>query len=138
MLSTDSDFKSFYNMIDDFFSNDWPFRRSLAYDTFKLDIADNGKEYLVEAEVPGVNKEDIRIELNNDGRLMISITQDKQEEVKKKNFIHRERRHSSMSRAIYLADAKADGIKARLDNGILQIVVPKEEQRSDSVTIDID
>jgi HSP20 family protein len=44
-----------------------------------------------------------------------------------RNYIHRERRVSSMVRSIYLPDAKSEGVKARLDNGVLNITVVKRE-----------
>mgnify|MGYP000895438156 FL=1 len=87
--------------------------------------------------MPGIDKKDINVELN-DGKLMISITRDENSESKKKNFIHRERRYSSMSRSIYLEDAKPDGIKAKLENGLLKVVVPKEEKPNNSITIDVE
>jgi len=136
-ISTNTGFEDFYNVLDDFFSNDWPFRRTLTHDTFKVDVEDNGNEYLIEAEVPGVDKKDINVELN-DGKLMISITRDESNESKKKNFIHRERRFSSMSRSIYLEDSKPDGIKAKLENGLLKVVVPKEDKPNNSITIDVE
>ena len=136
-ISTNTGFEDFYNVLDDYFSNDWPFKRTLTHDTFKVDVEDNGNEYLIEAEVPGIDKKDIIVELN-DGKLMISITRDENSESKKKNFIHRERRYSSMSRSIYLEDAKPDGIKAKLENGLLKVVVPKEEKPNNSITIDVE
>lgn len=136
-ISTNTGFEDFYNVLDDYFSNDWPFKRTLTHDTFKVDVEDNGNEYLIEAEVPGIDKKDIIVELN-DGKLMISITRDENSESKKKNFIHRERRYSSMSRSIYLEDIKPDGIKAKLENGLLKVVVPKEEKPNNSITIDVE
>lgn len=43
-----------------------------------------------------------------------------------------------MSRSIYLEDAKPDGIKAKLENGLLKVVVPKEEKPNNSITIDVE
>ena len=136
-ISTNTGFEDFYNVLDDFFSNDWPLRRTLTHDTFKVDVEDNGNEYLIEAEVPGIDKKDINVELN-DGKLMISIVRDETNESKKRNFIHRERRYSSMSRSIYLEDAKPDGIKAKLENGLLKVIVPKEDKPNNSITIDVE
>ena len=59
-------------------------------------------------------------------------------ETKQKNFIHRERRYSSMSRSIYLEDSKADGITAKLENGLLKIIVPKEQKTTNSIEIDVE
>lgn len=136
-ISTNTGIGDFYNLLDDFFSNDWPFRRTLTYDTFKVDVEDNGKEYLIEAEMPGVDKKDINVELN-DGKLTISITRDESSETKKKNFIHKERCYNSMSRSIYLEDSKPDAIKAKLENGVLKIIVPKVEKPNNSITINVE
>lgn len=136
-ISTNTNFGDFYNVLDDFFSNDWPLRRTLSHDTFKVDVEDNGREYRIEAEVPGIEKNEINVELN-DGKLMISITRDENSESKKKNFIHRERRYSSMSRSIYLEDAKSDGITAKLENGLLKIIVPKVDKPNNSIKIDVE
>lgn len=136
-ISTNTGIGDFYNLLDDFFSNDWPFRRTLTYDTFKVDVEDNGKEYLIEAEMPGVDKKDINVELN-DEKLTISITRDESSETKKKNFIHKERCYNSMSRSIYLEDSKPDAIKAKLENGVLKIIVPKVEKPNNSITINVE
>ncbi|SHI11235.1 HSP20 family protein [Sporobacter termitidis DSM 10068] len=130
-------FDSFQNMLDDFFAESWPFRRSLLGDTFKLDVQDNSTEYLIEAELPGVKKEDIGISLN-EGRLNISVNKDETVEETNKNYLHKERRYTSMSRNIMLGDADAAGIKAKLDNGVLSISVPKKPKPDNSVVIDID
>jgi HSP20 family protein len=130
-------FDSFQNMLDDFFADGWPLRRSLLGDTFKLDVQDNKTEYLIEAELPGAKKEDITISLN-EGRLNISVNKDETIEEKDKNYIHRERRYTSMSRNILLGDADAGNIKAKLDNGVLCITVPKKIKSDSSVVIDIE
>jgi HSP20 family protein len=59
-------------------------------------------------------------------------------EEKDKNYIHKERRYSSMSRNIFLADSAAEGIKAKLDDGVLIIRVPKKEKPDSSVNIEIE
>ncbi len=130
-------FDSFQNMLDDFFAEGWPFRRSLVADTFKIDVQDNKTEYLIEAELPGIQKENIGISLN-EGRLSITVSQDEAVEEKDKNYIHRERRYTSMSRSIMLSDADASGIKAKLDNGVLSINVHKKTKPDSAVVIDIE
>lgn len=78
-------FEDFSNMIDDFFTGSWPLQRSLAADTFKIDIQDNDTEYTIEAELPGVKKEDVEITLN-EGRLNISVKKKKFLKIKTKNI----------------------------------------------------
>lgn len=119
-------FEDFYGMLDDFFSDDIVPRRSLIRDTFKLDVEEKDKEYVIEAELPGVKKEEVSLEIN-EGHLKISIKREEIIDEEKRNFVHKERRYSSMTRSIYLKDAKSEDIKAKLDNGVLYITVPKKE-----------
>lgn len=127
-------FDDFYNMLDDFFSSP---RRTLAGDTFKVDVQENEKDYLIEAELPGVKKDEIEVSLN-EGRLGISIKREENIEEEKKNYIHKERRYSSMSRSVYLKDAGGEGVKAKLDNGVLTIFVPKLEKKETALKVDIE
>ncbi len=130
-------FDDFSNMLDDFFTGSWPIRRSLAGDTFKIDIQDNDTEYTIEAELPGVKKEDVEITLN-DGRLNISVKKEEVSENKSKKYIHRERKYAQMSRSILLADADDEGIKAKLEEGVLTIQVPKKQHEDTSKRIMIE
>jgi HSP20 family protein len=132
-----SGFGDFYSMLDDFFSNTWPWpTRSFFPDTFRLDVKESEKEYNVEAEIPGVGKDEINIELD-DGRLTISVDRNESIDEENENYIHRERRKSSMRRSVYLEDAKEEGIVAKLDNGILKITVPKSGKQKKSRRIEI-
>lgn len=131
------DFGDFYNMLDDFFSDNWPSNRSLARDTFKVDVQENENQYFVEAELPGVKKDEVNLDLD-EGRLTISVKREETINEEKKNYIHKERRYSSMSRSIYLADAKHEDIKANLDNGVLSITIPKEKKQNNSFKINIE
>lgn len=131
------DFSGFYNMIDDFFSDNWLSDRRFIKDTFKVDVQETDTQYVIEADVPGVHKDEIKVEMN-DGRLNISIQREESKDEENKNYVHKERRFSSMSRSIYLNEAKSEGIKAKLENGVLSIIVPKESKPNNSIQIDID
>ena len=130
-------FEDFHNMLDDFFSDNWWPGRSLARDTFKINVQQNEKDYLIEAELPGVNKDEIDLSLD-EGRLTISVNREEQINEEKKNYIHRESRYSSMSRSIYLADAESNGIKAKLENGVLSILVPRQDRANKMQRIEIE
>jgi len=132
-----STFDDFYNMLDDFFTDNWPFRRSLAADTFKIDVLEDDKNYYIAAELPGVKKEEINVTID-EGRLQISVNREENVEEEGKNYIHRERRHTSMQRNIFLADASDEGVVAKLENGVLNITVPKKEKPDKSVPIEIE
>lgn len=129
--------EDFYNILDDFFSDNRLIKGNFGRDTFKVDIQEGKKEYLVEAELPGVKREEISMRLN-ENKLNISIAREENISEEKKNYIHKERRYSSMSRSIYLPDAQAEGIKAKLDKGVLSVIVPKQEKLDSSVTIEIE
>lgn len=113
---------SFYNMIDSFFT-DFPQRSML--NTFKIDIKEQDDMYLVEAELPGVKKEDIHLDVEK-GILSISITQQENTEEQKDNYVHKERYTSSMSRRVYLGEVDELNLKAKLNDGILEISIPKK------------
>jgi HSP20 family protein len=127
-----SGFEDFYNVLDDFFTP-----RSIDRSTFKLDVQEDEKQYIIEAEMPGAKKEEISLDLE-DGRLTISLKREENTEETRKNYLHRERRAFSMSRAIYLADAKPDDIKAKLDNGVLTVSVLKQDKQVSARRIEIE
>lgn len=136
-LARSSDFDVFHSMLDDFFGDSWLPGRNLLRDTFKIDIEETDEEYRIEAELPGVQKSEIDLSADDD---ILCISVNREEEVNKegKNYIHRERRASSMSRRVRLAGANLDAIKARLDNGVLTITLPKGEEVKHSRKIDIE
>ena len=91
----------------------------------------------LEVELPGVDKKDIDIDLH-DGYLNIAVNKsDKTEEGKKENYIHRERSFSC-SRSYYVGDVDRDAIKAKYDNGILSVTLPKDQPKKPSSRIDIE
>ena len=129
-------FDEFYNMLDDFFNDIRSPRRSFMNDSFKIDVEDHTDSYRIDAELPGVKKEEISLDLN-DGRLSITIQHEESNEEKSKNYVHRERRVGSMQRSIYLANVRNDGVTAKFENGILEITVPKDIHPEKSSRIDI-
>ena len=131
-----SDFNNFDNMLDDFFDDRWWKKRGIIAETFRMDVQENENDYFVEAELPGVKKEEIEVKMDN-GRLQISIEREESTDDSKKNYIHRERKCSSLKRSIYLADADEQGIAAKLDNGVLSLTIPKKKAEDRSKKIDI-
>ena len=130
-------FENFYNMLDDFFGDGTMPSRNLLRDTFKIDIEETEKEYLVEAEMPGVRKEEIDLGVEDDN-LCISVNRAEEANKDGKNFIHRERRAASMSRRIRLADANLAEIKAKLEEGVLTVTIPKQDKALASRKIEIE
>ncbi len=90
----------------------------------KADIKENEKEYIVEAELPGVKKENINIELK-EHTLTITATQDEEKKDEGVNYVRRERRTGSTSRSFYVENVDQEGVKADYKDGILCITLPK-------------
>lgn len=130
------DLMDFYNMFDDFFDDNMLGLRSLRNDTFKMDVKEQEQSYLVEAELPGIKKEEIKLDYQ-DGRLMISVSRQEEVNEEKENYIHRERRTSSMQRSIYLKDVDLGKIEAKLEDGVLRISLPKTEPTSNRLQIEV-
>ncbi|NLP48799.1 MAG: Hsp20/alpha crystallin family protein [Clostridiales bacterium] len=132
-------FGDLYNVLDDFFSDGWGVRRTLANDTFKLDVQEDDKGYYIEAELPGVEKDELKISLN-EGRLIIGVEREEKSnnEDEDKNYVHRERRYCSMRRSIYLPDADVSNVSAKLDKGELQVTVGKAEKQVTSVEVQVE
>lgn len=112
--------KTFSEIIDDFFNDSY----FPIYDSFKIDIKENDNAYLIEAEMPGIKKDEIRIEYKDD-QLIISVHKENKIDEEKENYIHKERRMSSMRRSFYLKGVKEEEISAKLEDGILTITAPK-------------
>ena len=125
-----------FNMMDDFFNDAWPLGRNLMNDTFKVDVRESDSAYTIEADMPGVRKEEINLSLD-DNRLTISVVRNESVEEEKENYVHRERRSTSMQRSLYIADAGEEGIDANLNEGVLKIVIPKKSSTVRAKQIEI-
>ncbi|GAE87966.1 Hsp20/alpha crystallin family protein [Acetivibrio straminisolvens] len=126
------DIDSFF---DDFFNSGF-FPAFYGSNQMKVDISENDKEYILEADMPGIDKENINIEVNGDV-LTISAKWDEQTEVKKDNYLRKERRASSMSRSFTLENVDSDRITAKHERGVLTLILPKKETCSKGRRIDI-
>ena len=117
---------------------DAPFQAlSTSASGFKMDVEDTGDAYVVSAELPGVTKDQVDVELN-EGRLSISVNKTESEEVKGKNFLHKETSEWSATRGVYLKDAATEGLSAKLEGGVLNISVPKQVEKPNVTKVAID
>ena len=129
--SIDNKGDGFGNLLSDFFDDNFftPFYKEV--NAFKADIKETENEYLVEAELPGVKKEDISLEYK-DNNLTISAKRDEFINEEKDNYIRRERHYGNFSRAFYVDNVNKDDILAKFENGELKIVLPKLQKTSPS------
>ena len=113
---------TFNNLFDDMFDDSF-FRSYNGY--MKTDIKEVDNQYVLDIEMPGFNKKDISVELN-DGYLTISGNKSTNNDEKdtKGNIIRQERYSGSYSRSFYVGDSiKKEDIKANYDE--LKIYLPK-------------
>ncbi len=118
--------------LDDFFDN----FISKEDSKMKCDIYEKNGDYHIEMEIPGFNKEDINIEVQ-DGYLKITAEKSESENKEEKNYIRRERSFGKYQRSFYLGNLDANKIEANFKDGILNIIVPKIEEEKNKKIIDI-
>jgi len=95
----------------------------------KTDIQDLGESYLIEMELPGFAKEDVRAELKN-GYLTVRAARSVQSENKNKKYIRKERYSGHYQRSFYVGEKiTQDDISARFKDGILILTVPKHTKQ---------
>ncbi len=92
-----------------------------------IDVVEKDKDIIATVDMPGLNKEDIKINLTED-RLEISADVKQEEEKKEKGYAYKERRSGSYYRSIYLPSSiDPDNSKASYNKGVLEIKMPKME-----------
>ena len=121
--NNDLGFGFFDEVFDDFFK---PVFYGVKENSMKTDIKETETEYELSVDMPGYNKEDITLSLDN-GYLKVEAKREEKEE-DKDNFIRRERSYSC-ARSYYVGDrVTEEDIKAKYDNGTLTLKVPKEQK----------
>jgi len=122
------------SIISDFFSD--TFMGFAGGNSIKADIKETEKEFVIDAEIPGAKKEDIKLDLRED-RLIISIEKSEETKEEKDNYIRKERRSGAASRSFLVENVNHEGVTAKYENGILSIVLPKNETKKANSKIDI-
>jgi HSP20 family protein len=138
--STANDFvpTSFSNLIDRFFSDSLARSGGSSYSFVpKVDIIETEKAYEISVAVPGLNKEDFKIDLN-DNFLTISGERKFSKEKKENNLHVVETQYGNFSRSFSLPEnVDANKIGATYTNGILEITIPKDEKKVLKTTIKV-
>lgn len=124
--------------IDDFFSRPFfPMRMPMArfferseVKTPAIEIKDEGKELIATIEMPGVDKNNIKLKIN-DNSVMVSAEKKKEKEEKTKNKYYSERSYSSFYRSFSLpAQVDPNKVNAKYENGVLEVRMEKKKARS--------
>lgn len=120
----------FSTLFDDFFNDSFDVLGKDFFDkgTYpKVDVRDEEKQLVIEAEVPGLKKEQVKVELEG-GILRIKGEKKEVDESKTKSYVHRELKHSAFCRSFAIGkNIDADKITSKFENGVLEIVLPKRE-----------
>ena len=123
------------NMFDDFFGSSFfggrdPLFGKHARNLMKTDIreTDDAKAYRFAVELPGFKKDEISLDIK-DGYLTIAAQKglDKDEQDKKGRVLRQERYAGACSRSFYVGNVKPEDVKAKYEDGVLSVIVPKED-----------
>ena len=97
----------------------------------KTDVRETEDTYEVDMDLPGFKKDEINVDLKN-GYLTVSAAKglDKDEKDKNGKYIRQERYTGAMSRSFYVGDVTPEDVKAKFEDGILQISLPKAEKKA--------
>ena len=130
----------FLDFAKKFFDNDFDYYlpSTLTRNGGLSNVSENENEYLVEISAPGLKKEDIKIELENDVLKISSSVEDKKEE-KNESYYRREFYKSSFERSFAIPKGvNKDEISATMNDGILIVEIPKtKEEKKENIKITI-
>ena len=119
----------FPTMFDDFFNTDFMPRANSTAPA--VNVKETDKNYVMELAAPGIKKEYCRVAINDEGDLTIAIENkmEHKEENKKHHYLRREFSYSNYEQNYTLPDdVERDKISAKVENGILTVVLPKVEK----------
>lgn len=106
----------------------------------RVDVKDEGDKFVLEADMPGMKKDDLKVEVK-DGVLTISANYDEHSEQKDDDakYVYRERRFGSMHRAFNVEGIREEDISAAFKDGVLTLTLPKQaaEEKPEAHTIEI-
>ena len=124
-----------YDPFDDFFGKGFwlkPFAIPAQTDLqMKIDVKEDEKSFTVKADIPGVKKEDIQIDIDDDHVSLRAEVKQEKEEKKGEKVVYSERSYGAVGRSFTLpADVDAKAAKAEYKDGVLNLVLPKKSNGS--------
>lgn len=125
------------DVFDDFM---FPTMKDSEFGKLRCDIYEKDGVYTLEMDVPGFDKKDVKIEVDNNDYLTITAekSSENNEEDDNKNYIRKERSYGKYQRSFYVGGIDKEKIDANFLNGTLVVTMPKkEEEKSSKQTIEI-
>ena len=109
-------------------------RETSALVNARIDWKETPEAHIFKADVPGLKKEEVKVEVEEDRILQISGERSKEQEEKNDKWHRVERSSGKFLRRFRLPEnAKMDQVKASMENGVLTVTVPKEEEKKPEV-----
>jgi len=102
----------------------------------KADVKETSEEYIVEADMPGIKKEDVELKCEY-GVLTITARKNEEKSEEKDGYIRKERYSGEASRCFSLRDINEENISAKLENGVLHVTLPKKAGEKQNKRIEI-
>ena len=121
--------RNHFDLFDEMFRD--PFFEGTESKVMKTDIKEKKDKYLIDIDLPGYEKENIKMEIS-DGYLTIHASVNKEMDDEKGKYVRKERYVGECSRSFYVGEnVKEEEIKAKFKNGTLTIEVPKKDDKKD-------
>ena len=124
------------DIFNDFFDNSWMERAN--YTAPAINVIENEKEYEVELAAPGLAKEDFQIHIDGEGNLQIAMEKkdEHKEGHKHGRYLRREFSYEKFAQTLLLPDdVDQEKIEAKMENGVLNIHLPKREKAQPAETV---
>ena len=126
--------------LDDFFSDflrdDFFTPMLTGSNSFKVDLKEDENNYTIDADLPGIKKEDISLEYDNN-YLTISAKRDEITQDNDNDFVRRERTYGEFKRSFYIDNIDENTVDASFTDGVLKVSLPKKEKGIQRKKIDI-
>ena len=114
------------NIFDDFM---FPVVKENNLGKMKCDIYEKEGIFYLEMDIPGFDKNDVDIQIDDNDYLTITAEKSScNEEIDEKNYIRKERTYGKYQRSFYVGNIDKNGIEASFENGILKVIMPKKEE----------
>jgi len=104
-----------------------------------VDVVDRDDAFVLYADVPGVDPEAVEVRIGDGREVTVAVTTDRESEIEDGEFVIRERTHRSTSRTVSLpAPVEEDEASAGIDDGVLEVVLPKRAREAEGTEIPVE
>jgi HSP20 family protein len=117
----------FSQIFDNFFKEDFFAPLTNVGNGFRVDLKEVDDSYLIEADLPGIKKEDIALQYANNYLTIVAKRHDSQD-TNQDNYLRRERRYGEFQRSFYIGNVQEDKADAEFKDGVLTINLPKKDK----------